>query len=256
MIERDSGMPYYLQVADYLMKKIESEEYRVGEKIPSELELSRMFNVNRHTVRQAVAKLASSGLVTTVKGLGSYVKSGLVIPYHLSQRTRFTDNVGSLGKSPRSELLEWSKGAPTDHERAQLQLDSHEGVYRMDILRFIDETPYSLSTTVLPEKVAPFLESHLGDFHSIYSILQKHYGFRPIRLHSIIRATSCAPRDARFLPEDVPIIQVESLAIHPTTKVPVEIATGRTRGDIAEMVVEFGNGGEFSGYEPTNKNPE
>ncbi|GMA60435.1 GntR family transcriptional regulator [Alicyclobacillus fastidiosus] len=256
MIERKSGMPYYLQVADYLMEKIESQEYPVGEKIPSEWELSRLFDVNRHTVRQAVAKLVSIGLVTTVKGLGSYVKSTPVIPYYLSQQTRFTENVDSLGKSPKSELLDWSKGLPTEHERQQLALDRQEKVYRMDILRSIDGTPYSMSTTVLPEKFVPSLDTHLDDFNSLYRILQQQYGFRPIRLRSIIKAKSCVPMDARYLPEDVPIIYVESLAIHPITKMPVEIAIGRTRGDMNEMVVQFGNGGEPSGYEATNKNPE
>lgn len=256
VVERDSGMPYYLQVADYLMEKIENHEYQVGEKIPSELELSRLFQVNRHTVRQAVAKLASMGLVTTKKGLGSYVKSTPVIPYHLSQRTRFTENVMSLGKSPRSQLLHWSKGLPTEHERDHLKLGPLEEVYRLDILRSIDGIPYSMSTTVLCEKLVPFLDRYLYNFESLYRILQQHYGFRPIRLQSIIRATLCAPKDARYLPEDVPVIQVESLAMHPTRGVPVELVIGRTRGDMNEMVVEFGNGGESTGYETTDKNSE
>lgn len=256
MIERDSGMPYYLQMADYLMQKIESHEYRVGDKIPSELELSKLFHVNRHTVRQAIAKLASIGLVTTVKGLGSYVKSSPVIPYQLSQRTCFTENVGRLGKSPKSELLDWSRDFPTDHEQAQLGLSGHEAVYRLDILRSIDGTPYSLSTTVLPEKLVPVLERHLDWFHSLYHILEVHYRFRPIRLRSIIKATCCTPRDAMYLPEEIPIIHVESLGIHPITRAPVEIAIGRTRGDMNEMVVQFENGGDPCEYKATDEDLE
>jgi GntR family transcriptional regulator len=159
-----------------------------------------------------------------------------------------------LGKEPKSELLYWSRELPTEYERGELGLHEQEQVYRLEIRRFIDDSPYSVSTSVLPAKFVPYLEKHLDNFDSLYHILQYNYHFRPVRVRSIIRAIVCAPRDAQFLPNEIPVIQVESLAVHPVERVPIEISIGRTRGDMNEMVVQFGNGGDHTGYEATNKN--
>lgn len=49
-------------------------EWRPGDKIPSENELADKFNVSRITVRQAMQKLGTLGLLETRRGEGSFVK--------------------------------------------------------------------------------------------------------------------------------------------------------------------------------------
>src|SRR5699024_3752697 len=50
-------------------------EYGEGEKLPSENDLARYFNVSRVPIREAISKLASVGYVESHQGKGSYVKS-------------------------------------------------------------------------------------------------------------------------------------------------------------------------------------
>lgn len=54
--------------------KIESGEYTAGDKIPSEIELARQFDVSRLTVNTAVKELANSGIVERVQGKGTFVR--------------------------------------------------------------------------------------------------------------------------------------------------------------------------------------
>lgn len=62
----------YLNIYNYLKDKIQLNEFKDG-KLPSEHELTTLFNVSRNTVRRALDLLASDGLVTSVHGKGVFV---------------------------------------------------------------------------------------------------------------------------------------------------------------------------------------
>ncbi len=53
--ENYSYAPKYVQIQNYILQKIESGEYTAGDKIPSEIELARQFDVSRLTVNTAGA---------------------------------------------------------------------------------------------------------------------------------------------------------------------------------------------------------
>ena len=58
----------YKQVAADLRADFDAGSYPPGSRLPSESELARAYGVARGTVRQALATLASEGLVSTRKG--------------------------------------------------------------------------------------------------------------------------------------------------------------------------------------------
>ena len=70
--ENYSYAPKYVQIQNYILQKIESGEYAAGDKIPSEIELARQFDVSRLTVNTAVKELANSGIVERVQGKGPF----------------------------------------------------------------------------------------------------------------------------------------------------------------------------------------
>lgn len=61
------------QAVAYLKKNIESGEWQVGEKIPSENELTKTLGVSRASVRQAVSQLAGIGILESIHGKGTYL---------------------------------------------------------------------------------------------------------------------------------------------------------------------------------------
>lgn len=58
-----------------ILEQIASGTLRPGDKLPSENELSRAFNVSRPVIRQALVRLQADGLVATRKGLGTIVQN-------------------------------------------------------------------------------------------------------------------------------------------------------------------------------------
>ncbi len=59
----------------FLRAKIRSGEWEVGELIPKEPELMELIGVGKSTVREAVRSLATFGMLQTVPGVGTYVRS-------------------------------------------------------------------------------------------------------------------------------------------------------------------------------------
>lgn len=70
------------QVADSIKKKIQEGEYKVGEKILGEREMSLELSVSRNTVREAYKILEAYGYLTAKHGTGVFVAS----PEHQIQK--------------------------------------------------------------------------------------------------------------------------------------------------------------------------
>ncbi len=68
MFEPLAYAPAYLRVSEAIRARILRRELREGEPLPTETELARQFEVNRSTVREALRKLESAGLLGRRRG--------------------------------------------------------------------------------------------------------------------------------------------------------------------------------------------
>jgi GntR family transcriptional regulator len=71
-------IPLYSRVSSILQNKIISGQYEPGDKLPTEDELVQYFEVSKITVRNALSLLESEGLITRIRGKGTFVAQ--VIP--------------------------------------------------------------------------------------------------------------------------------------------------------------------------------
>ncbi|MFB4295261.1 GntR family transcriptional regulator [Actinomadura sp. NTSP31] len=74
-LDLDGPEPLYEQIADLLGARISDGTYQPRRRIPSEAAICDEFDVSRPTARSAVALLVERGLVITVRGKGSFVRS-------------------------------------------------------------------------------------------------------------------------------------------------------------------------------------
>ncbi|MBP3824499.1 MAG: GntR family transcriptional regulator [Butyrivibrio sp.] len=63
----------YVNVIEWITKKIDNGELIPGAKIPSENELSEEFNLSRQTIRHAIAQMVEDGILESRRGSGTYV---------------------------------------------------------------------------------------------------------------------------------------------------------------------------------------
>ncbi len=63
------------QLYGQILEEIVSGVLKEGDKLPSENEISRSFNVSRPVIREALTRLQADGLVYSRQGAGSFVKA-------------------------------------------------------------------------------------------------------------------------------------------------------------------------------------
>jgi GntR family transcriptional regulator, arabinose operon transcriptional repressor len=99
LLDKNRGVVLYQQLANVLRQHFCEADLQVGNRIPTEFELSSTFGVSRGTVRQALSLLEKEGLIYRVQGLGTFLNAketpaipinserriGLIVPYAQDQ---------------------------------------------------------------------------------------------------------------------------------------------------------------------------
>jgi GntR family transcriptional regulator len=75
VLNPEAPAPLYRQLAADLTLRIQSGEFRRGERLPSEPKLAALHHIGRPTVRQATDLLVRKGLVERRRGSGTFVRT-------------------------------------------------------------------------------------------------------------------------------------------------------------------------------------
>ena len=70
-IEKTNATPLYLQLKNKIKKEIRTGMLKPGDKLPSETQLQKEYNMSRVTVRNAMEELTVEGYIIKVQGKGS-----------------------------------------------------------------------------------------------------------------------------------------------------------------------------------------
>ena len=106
MINKNSPIPIYHQLLEYIKSKIATGEYPADELIPSEREFSEKFQISRMTVRQALNNLVQEGIVYRQKGKGTFV-SRQKVEKRISRLNSYTEEMIERGLKPSSRLVQF-----------------------------------------------------------------------------------------------------------------------------------------------------
>src|SRR2546428_11085535 len=85
VLDRESPVPLYYQLAQNMETAIRSGRLSSGSHLENEIELARQLRVSRPTVRRAIALLANRGLVIRRHGIGT-----LVVPVRVRRPVRLS----------------------------------------------------------------------------------------------------------------------------------------------------------------------
>jgi GntR family phosphonate transport system transcriptional regulator len=233
-----SGVTLWRQIADDVEQEITAGVYAIGERLPGEMEIARRFDVNRHTVRRALAELAQRGLVRAERGSGTFVEPGR-IAYPIRRRTRFSEIVGGSGREVGGRLIADGEEPASGAVAERLHVAVGDLVVRLEILRSVDGLPICAATTWLPAKRLPGVAQVYRSKRGMTATLGQ-FGIRDYRRHSTrISAASADALDAQRLRTvpGRPLLLVESVDVLPSGE---PVLTSRTRfaPDRVELVVE------------------
>lgn len=201
--------PLYDQLVDILTEKIE-HEYRPGDMLPSERELSKYYGLSRTTVRLALQELERLGLVVRQHGRGTFVADRSVQTTNLSQTYSFTDQMRELGRKPATTILEFSEIESDKNLASSLGVRIGDKLFKIKRLRSADGVPMMVERTYLPVRKFMSLKRPMLEHESLYHVIEQYF-------HEKIRvaveeffASIARPADAHLLDisEGAPVLDL------------------------------------------------
>jgi GntR family phosphonate transport system transcriptional regulator len=238
VLRRGEGMTLWAQIASAIREDIRGGVFRPGTRLPTEQELAGRFDVNRHTLRRAVAELAAEGLLRVVQGRGTFVPEN-VVDYRVRKRTRFTDILVEQGRVPGGEVVKTLE-MPADRAIGRaLRLRRGDPVAMVEILGTADGEPISLAAHYFSARRFPDILRHLRETRSVTKAMARagvaDYTRRTTRVGARMPSADEARRLA--IGANVPLIVTEAINVDPDGR-PVEFGVSRMVADRVRLVFE------------------
>jgi len=240
-IERGRGVALWSQIGDILADDILKGRLQQGQMLPSAQELATRFEVNRHTVRRAMATLEQRNLVRTEQGRGTFVQEQ-ALDYPISRRTRFNQNMRNLNVDTDTEILEDAREIPPTQVAEALGLGRNEYVYRIETMSRADGHIVDHSTAYFPAARFPGFPAIYRRTQSVTETLNEFGIADYVRKHTRVSARLPDAHTARLMkqPANRPILHVQSINADPRG-MPVQYGITRFSGDWVQLVLMAGD---------------
>ncbi|MDQ1498084.1 MAG: GntR family transcriptional regulator, N-acetylglucosamine utilization regulator [Actinomycetota bacterium] len=237
-LEPSSPLPLYHQLERVLAERIAEGRYRDG--FPGDLDLAAEFSVSRGTVRQALERLARSGLIVRHQGRGSFVAAPLEYP--LGRFYRFAHEMQVRGIPESSRVLARGVVRAPAAVAAALGLARGGRLLRIVRLRLAGDRPLLLETSHLPDDVGAPLRFADLSAGSMYDLLEES-GVHLSRVTEEVHPVSLRAEEAEpfGLPSGAPAFAVERIAL--AGERPVEHRLVLAPGDRVTLTASWGNVG-------------
>ncbi|MCY6382045.1 phosphonate metabolism transcriptional regulator PhnF [Hoeflea prorocentri] len=192
-VERRSGISLWRQIADQIRIAISNGEFDESGALPGELALARRFEVNRHTVRSAIASLAREGVLRVEQGRGTFIARHTKLQYPIGRRTRFSAGLAGQIKSRGGFLKSHVTEAATGHVSRALELEPGAPVLRLERVSSADGVPVSRGISWFDAERFPDFANRYESRKSITAVLNSYDIEDYVRISTRISAHHADP---------------------------------------------------------------
>lgn len=201
--------PLYDQLVDILTDKIE-HEYRPGDLLPSERELSDRYGLSRTTVRLALQELERLGMVIRQHGRGTFVADRSSQTTNLSQAYSFSEQMRSMGREPSTTILEFSVIEADKNLAEHMSTRIGERLYKIKRLRSADDMPMMVERSYLPVRKFMTLKRPMLEKKALYDIVEQDFREKIGVAEEEFFASIARPADAHLLDisEGAPVLDL------------------------------------------------
>lgn len=198
-LNRDSEDPLYMQVASYLEDRISGGDLKPGERLPSESELTKEFNVSRVTVRQALAHLSKLGIVMRRQGIGTFARGN--IRFDLGGRSQtILEALQEKGIEPEVVVLGMETVVPPERVGEALGVAPRQQVMRVRRLYKVEGEPVALVYVyVAMEMSSVAIELAQSPQQTTYSVFEDKLGMVVRWARHVIKAVGADAEVAKAL---------------------------------------------------------
>jgi len=188
VIDKSSGIPYYLQLVKEIKEKIKMGELRPDDQLSSENELQQEYNISRPTIRKALNVLVNDGYLYRIKGVGTFVSQPKIEEIMMNLQG-WSATMRDKGLNPSTKVITMKETFPKNSLLDSGYFSPDEEIIKIERLRYIDKDPIVLEKSYIPKKLCPSLINDDLNNNSLNSLLTKKYnltllsgkvGFEPV----------------------------------------------------------------------------
>lgn len=229
-IDFSSKIPYHVQAESILRRMINTEKYRSGATLPNEVELASELKISRNTLRQAINRLVSEGLLIRKKGVGTTVNTLGRASSNARNWMSFSNEMRSMGIAVRNYELHicWECAAPEVCRFFRVASDTR--LLRMSRVRGSEQSPIVYFYSYFNPAIGMTGEE---DFSvPLYTMLEQRYG---VVVHKSVEEVSAMLADddlaaKLYIRAGDPILKRKRLVLD-SSGFPVEFNVGYYRAD-------------------------
>jgi GntR family transcriptional regulator len=239
-IDRSSPVPYYYQLRQLLERAVAGGTLAPGDQLPTEASLCVRYEVSRTVVRQALSDLERTGLVTRLKGKGTFVSEPKVSEFVAQSLTSLHEDLSGRGERLQTKVLRLEVEPVSSHVAAMLQLPESEQIVLLERLRFLRGEPLVVTTAYMPHSIcAPILDLDMSD-RSLFETYEQELGLKLHRGSRAMEARAATTEVAHHLgvPEGAPVLVFSGVTYLEDGR-PIEYFIGLHRGDRSRFETEL-----------------
>lgn len=206
-----NGLPEHKLIQDSIVNDIIRGVYEKGAMIPKQEFFSQKFGVSRSTVRRATDELIRNGILTSVKGKGTFVCDyGENVPQAV--RPANAEPQGNNRTVLTSKTISIQKIIATEAVAKRLQMPIGSEVVYIERIRLQDGKPLCVQISYLNGEYVrdiTFTKEYL-DRGSLFQLLEEQAGLVSSFQDEVMRAVGCPSTVAAYLQMEpqTPIIMI------------------------------------------------
>ena len=239
-LNKNTPIPLYFQLEKLILDEIESGAYPPGSMIPTEKELSQMFDISRTTVRQAIAELVRKERLYRTKSKGTFVARPKIDQGFIHSILSYDDDVRSAGRKPSTEVLGMEVINLPQNIADQMDLAPGTKAVYLYRKRMVDNDPFVRVETYMPYAQCSFLLEHDMSEESLYHVLGTRENTHVVRIVRTCEVRVANTEDVNVLgmKRGQPIHFFTSVGYNSAGKI-IEYSLARYRGDQSKFRVEI-----------------
>lgn len=213
-VDADSPVPLYHQIENDLRRLIGSGSIPPNTTLPPETHLCRAYGVSRHTMRKALARLVTDDLITRRAGRGTRVKAQADRMAFSLDRS-FTRQMADMGRTACSKVLKQTTDVIDETAPSALHDRIGSECLRLVRIRFGDDEPIGLQSSVILTERCPGLETYDFNRESLYEVLSSEYRLVITEIQHTISAVVADQFQAELLRVEhgAPLLLVKTTAL-------------------------------------------
>jgi len=146
--------PLYKKIKRHILENIASGKWQPSERVPSENQLVKTFDVSRMTTNRALKELTDEGYLVRVAGVGTFV-ADLKAQSHPLEIHDIAEEVRARGHQYSAQVLSMEESMADNSLAGMMNIEEGQPVFHSIILHLEEDRPLQMEDRYVNGEIAP-----------------------------------------------------------------------------------------------------